>query len=394
MERKKIVFLDEGQGIGGAQINLFNILKYLDRHRFYPIVIVAYKGKVYEEISKLNVEAVLLNTPSFSSTSIEIGDLRILNIIASIYNLFLIILKSARLLSWIRKENIFLIHTNGLFEHIYGGITARISDIPCIWHMQDIPSFFGLGKFIFNILVTLLPYRIIVVSNAVKEVFYSNMHKRITLIYNSIGKNRFISLSDKNKYRLKKRLNIKDDEFIIGMISRLTPWKGHRVFLKAAATIIKRIPNVKFVIAGDVIFGRRSYKKELEIFASNLGIKEKVYFLGFIENIQEVLSILDIFVSCSVRPESFSLSIIEAMACGKPVIATSLGGSVEIIENGRDGILVPPDDYLALSNKIIQLLDSFQKRTRLGRNAQKKAKKMFSMERYINELEVLYHSIS
>lgn len=392
-----MIFLDEGRDIGGAEINLINILKYLDKDKFQPIVILSSKSKFYSAIKNLGIDTVIIKTAPFISTSLEFGNIRIFNPLAIIYNSLNIMIKSLMLLPFLSRSGVVLVQTNGMFEHIWGGITARICRVPCIWHMQDIPSksfMLGLGRTILNILAMLLPRQIIAVSNEVKNNFFKSTQKKIVVIYNGTDLERFKPKSLEEYSGIREKFNIKDNEIIITMTSRLVPWKGHRVFLESAKIISEQKNNAKFLIVGDTSFGKKKYLNELKFLAIKLKIQDKVIFIGFIENIENILGITDILVHCSIRPEPFGLDIIEAMAMEKVVIATQTGAASEIILNGKEGILVPPKNPKALSSAINRLLDSPKLCKELGKQARKKVEQKFSMERFIKEIMVVYSTFA
>ena len=393
MQKKKIVFLDEGRGIGGAERNLINILTYLNNEKFELSVILCKKDKLYSIIKNLKVKVFLMKMPKFLSTSLEIGNIRIYNPFNIIYDLFLVLFKSFKIFIFLKSHNdIQILQTNGMFEHIYGGIAAKLSKIKCIWHFQDIPVNF-LFRFFLNILAFIFPEKIIVISKKVKAVFFKKIQKKIVLIYNGIDLNRF-KLKDKDRYnRIKNNFGIKDYEFVIGITSRLVYWKGHIVFLKAASILSKKFSNLKFLIVGDTTFGNKKYLGRLKRLVEKLNIKDKVIFTGFIDNIEDILGIIDIFVHCSIRPEPFGLNIIEAMASEKLVIATDLGATDEIITNNKDGIIIKPNNPKILANTISEVIVSKEKYNRIGISARQKVEERFCIYNYIKNISELYNSL-
>lgn len=145
------------------------------------------------------------------------------------------------------------------------------------------------------------------------------------------------------------------DEFTIGLISRLTPIKGHTHFLQAIARVIRVIPKVKVLIVGEASPGKEQYKEELKMLTRRLGLSPYVKFSGQLDNIPAVLSGLDLLVLPTLTQEAFGRVLIEAGACGVPVIATQVGGIVDIVEDGVNGKLVPPGNSEELAKAIIAL---------------------------------------
>ncbi len=397
MGKRTLAFLDEGRGIGGSQVNLLSILKGLDRQAFSPLVIVSCKKDLQAELSNAKIETVVIDTPPFLATSFEIGKCRVINPFAVIYASILNLVKALRIAMYLSKQDISVLHTNGMHEHIYGGIAAKICGIPCIWHLQSIPAkdfLFGFATIFINILGALLPLKIVAISREVKNVFFPFVQKKVVVIYNGTDTKRFV-LKEKSNYRnIRSRLGLKDREIVVCMIARIVPWKGHKTFLRAAKIVSENMEGVKFLIVGDTLFGRKGYLKELHEMVNTLGMNNRVVFTGFIKNVEEIFGAADIVAHCSVRPEPFGLSIIEAMACGKAVIATSIGAPAEIIESDKDGILVPANDPGSLAKAILSLARSDEKREAVGIAARQKADREFCLERFVKQMQEVYFSLS
>ena len=390
MGKKKIVFLEEGRGIGGAETALMGLLRYLDKSGFEPLVILSCKSVFYTVLREENPEirTVFLKTPSFMSTSWEVGNRRIPNPFAVFYNLPLIIIKAFKVSSYLNGKGISTIQTNDMYAHIYGGIVGKIINTPFNWWVQDIPSKFfllGLGRFFLNFLGLLLPQKIIAISQAVKSSFSPLLSTKISLVTLGIDPERLESTGKEGK--LKKKMGFSDSDIIVGMASRLVPWKGHEIFLESVSLLSKRNTNLKFLIVGGTTFGRANYLDRLKKISAKLGIAEKVVFTDFVYKVADMLSVIDILVHASIRPEPFGLDIVEAMFLGKVVVASDTGAPREIIDDDKDGILFKPADTVALAEILQRLLDLPQKCIELGENAKIKAKEKFTAERFAKDFE-------
>ena len=179
----------------------------------------------------------------------------------------------------------------------------------------------------------------------------------------------------------------------IGMVGALAPWKGQHIFVQAAAEVVDRIPDVTFFLIGDVIYttaGHHDYRRELERLVHQLGLEGRVIFTGFRKDIARVMANLDIVAHCSVEPEPFGRVIIEAMACGKPVIAARGGGVDEIIVDGDDGLLVPPGDARLLAEAILRLAGDPDRRARLGEAARRRVEEKFRIHDQVRQIEQCY----
>ena len=146
-----------------------------------------------------------------------------------------------------------------------------------------------------------------------------------------------------------------EKRFVIGLFSRLTPWKGQHILLEALASLPSHFCAL---VVGDALFPEdKDYVSRLCQQAESLGLKERVRFLGFREDVWELMACCDVLVHCSVLAEPFGRVVVEGMATGKPMVAVNAGGVPEIIEDQRTGLLVPPGDASALA-KAVQKLES------------------------------------
>jgi glycosyltransferase involved in cell wall biosynthesis len=167
-------------------------------------------------------------------------------------------------------------------------------------------------------------------------------------------------------------------------VANLRPEKAHDVLFEAAVLVLRRCPDAQFVIAGD---GPR--RQELERLAQSRGIAPRVQFIGHVDEVPALLASSDLFVLPS-RSEAFPNSVLEAMATGLPIVATRVGGIVELVENQRTGVLVPPDDARALGHAMLDLIQWRSHAVRLGRAARAEVEARYSWERMISAFEHLY----
>lgn len=170
----------------------------------------------------------------------------------------------------------------------------------------------------------------------------------------------------------------------MGLVARLDHWgKGHREFFTALAALPDGYPVEALIIGG----GRR--EAEMRRLAAELGLAGRVHFLGQRDDVPDLLSALDLFVLPS-HSEGVSLALLEAMAAGLPVIATAVGGLPEVVTDGDNGLLVPPEDPEALATALERLLEDPALAQRLGANARRHVEENFSLERLGREINEIY----
>ena len=196
---------------------------------------------------------------------------------------------------------------------------------------------------------------------------------------------------DLEKFRFKAiDINQKKSEYKIGVIGRITPIKGHAFFLQAVARVVRIFGKVKILIVGDAPKDKPEYKEELKALITKLGIEEYVEFTGSSYNIPKIMSEIDLLVLPSVGQEAFGRVIIEAGASGVPVIATRIGGIVDIVENKKTGILVKPGDIIELVDSMLMLLKDRELAKNIALEARTKVEKEYNLERMVGDTIKVY----
>jgi glycosyltransferase involved in cell wall biosynthesis len=182
-------------------------------------------------------------------------------------------------------------------------------------------------------------------------------------------------------------LGASDTDVLIGVFGRLQRWKGQDVFVKAAGEVARARPNVKFAIVGGSVFGLEpEYLEDLKKQTSIEGLTDRLIFTGFRTDVPQLMAACDVVCHTSRVKEPFGLVIVEAMAVGRPVIATAGGGPSEIIASESDGVLVPPDDPVALGRAMLALVDDPQRRQAIGARGRELVRTRFSIDVMASEL--------
>ncbi len=177
------------------------------------------------------------------------------------------------------------------------------------------------------------------------------------------------------------------DAPLVGIVARLVPIKRHEDFLAAAARVAQRLPSCRFVVVGD---GER--RAELETLASSAGIRERVHFLGWRRDLARIYADLDVAVLCSAN-EGSPVSLIEAMAAGRAVVATRVGGVPDIIEDGLTGLLTPASDPAALADAITVAITDVDRRRQMGEAGRKRVYPAYTADRLVRDVEHLYEQL-
>jgi glycosyltransferase involved in cell wall biosynthesis len=181
-----------------------------------------------------------------------------------------------------------------------------------------------------------------------------------------------------------------NNEILIGTVGQLTPLKGQRDFVLAAAEVIKKVPSARFVIVGQDNSRERSFRRELRRLAKVMDIANKVLWLDWADDLPSLLAALDIYVSPS-HSESFGIATLEAMAAGLPVVATKTDGSRELL--GEPKLLVPFGDPVKLAARIVELATDENARRSLADRLSQRAFQNYSLDQMVDRVESLYRDI-
>lgn len=240
----------------------------------------------------------------------------------------------------------------------------------------------GGGSFNFTDRIVLGSYDIVIALAKAHAEYMSKEgvpEKRIRVINNGIDTGRFVPVSSDERKESRRALGVNEEDFIVSIVAALRPEKNHAMFIEAAGKVAAGTDNVTFLIAGD-----GSEAGKLQEMGKDLAGSGKLKFLGLCKEPEKVYSASDLCVLCS-HPvvETFPLTILEAMSCGLPVIATSVGSIPEMIERDVDGLLVESGDAEALASAIVSLMSDPRKRQMLGTKARDKVVDFYSEDMMI-----------
>jgi glycosyltransferase involved in cell wall biosynthesis len=205
--------------------------------------------------------------------------------------------------------------------------------------------------------------------------------ERVIVIHNGLEPGRFARPPDAD---LRRRLGVDKAPVVVGVVANFIPYKGHRFFLDAWARVVARHPDAVALLVGD-----GSGRRELEARAGAMGLDGSLRFLGSRLDVPEILGVVDILVHPSLE-EGFCNAILEAMAAGKPVAATAVGGNPEAVVEGETGLLVPPGDGRALAEAIGWLLDRPEQAAAFGHAARRRVAERFELSRMVTQYEAVY----
>lgn len=360
----KICYIIGQLGKGGAEKQLYELVKGIDREKFEPIVISLSQGGYWgREIQKLNIQIIELQRRKNRE----------------ITRLF----KLIKILKAIKPD---IVHTYMFTANSYGRVAALIARVPIIIASERNIAEMGKDKNRFGIYIDKLlasfTHGIICNTHKASESLvkkYSFDAKKVFTVHNGFNEANFFK---KNSVNSQKKLAKK----VVGTIGRLYHQKNHRLFLDMAKIVLERSgdESIKFLIVG-----KGELRDELEDQFNHLGLENKVVFTGERSDIHDLLQNMDVFVTTSLY-EGMSNAIMEAMAAGLPVLATDVGGNGELVIDGQTGFLCPSKDAMALADGVTSLINSEKEAKRMGENGRKRILNEFTVEKMLRETENIY----
>ena len=289
----------------------------------------------------------------------------------------------------IKRHDIDLVHASMTINYQVAAAAKRAS-IPLAWLFNDTGTPWPLNRLTGHA-ARLLADEIGVAAEAVHPHFFpASVDSRV--IYSPVDVDTFNpNAVDANIPKLREELGIEAGTPVVGTVGNINPVKGHAHLLRAIARLEKRYGPVAVPIAGQVLDSRTEYFEKLKRLRSRLGLDDVVRFIGHRSDIPQLLSLFDVFVLPSIA-EACPISVLEAMAMERPVVATRVGGVSEQIVDGEHGWLVPPEDPEALADALGDALTSSAERRRRGEAARCRVLNRFSMEQCVERHAELYRS--
>jgi len=370
MEKINILHIYQNSKIGGVQQQLLSLLKAYSRERFNPIFCcLGPKEEIGKEIEETKIEFIPLNKLRYNRFS--------LGIVLELYRLM-------------KKKQIHVVRTHRYRSNLYGRLAAFLAGVPVI--IASVHDNYRTDKRpkrrIMNRILSKITDKIVAVSEDVKEdiIRYDSINpSKIDVIPNGIDVERFNP--EKNTTDIRKEFSLEEDDIVIGFIGRIVPAKGLKYLLNALPYLKKEFKSIKLLIVGE-----GSLVEELKERAKKNNIFDNILFTGRRRDIPEILASINIFVMPSIA-EGLPNALLEAMAMGKPIVTTEVGGIPEIVKNGFNGLLVPPRDTLSLSKAIKELISNDRLAAKLGQAARDLVHDNLSIKAIAQKWQSLYLSI-
>ncbi|MBM3301896.1 MAG: glycosyltransferase family 4 protein, partial [Deltaproteobacteria bacterium] len=296
-----------------------------------------------------------------------------------------------RLLTLFKGLRPQLVHTNNVLI-LPGAIAARMLRIPHIWHVREIIEGHHIHPFLWRIwrwIILTFSAKVVCISSAVRRQFTD--HPKSGAIHDGVDTEFF---SPQNSgVRLQNRGG---QPQVVGMVGRLEHRrKGQDIFIEAARMALEKKQDLHFVIVGHEREEFAAREGELHEMVERYNLRDKIEFRGYLprEKMPGVLNELDVLVLCSKQPEGLGLVLLEAMSCGKPVIAPAEGGPLDVVEDHRTGLLVPARDAQKLAEAILYLVGHPEEGRKLGEAGRRKVESSFRAEDTAKKTAAIYREV-
>lgn len=369
--RIRVVFCLDNMTIGGTELNAVRTAERLDRSRFdLSVACLQQNGPLSVRFEKAGIPVRVFPIDSLYGPRT--------------------FLQGIRLTRYLAREHVDVVHSHDHYNSIFATICARVAGTPAVIASRRWLEPPRHGHELLSRMAYRLAHHVLANSASVAAYLTDSQgvrSSRVVVIPNFVDESAFEPIPAGSKHDLRRAFRIPGDAPVVGIVANLSPVKDHATLLRAIAELRPRWPTLQLILVGD-----GACRADLEALVDKLGLQGAVHFAGFQMSTSNLHHAFDVSVLCSTS-EGFSNSIVEAMAAGRPVVATNVGGNQNAVKEGLTGLLVPPRDPLRLAAAIEELLENPELRRTMGSAARERAAKEFSAAAVVRSLESLYYSM-
>jgi glycosyltransferase involved in cell wall biosynthesis len=368
MKRPSVLYFSNALTRGGAEEHIVTLLRGLDRHQFRPLLVCTPEvaGQVRSDLpGDVELIPLCLRKPSHLVAALHLARI-------------------------IRERRVAVLHSHLFYGSLFASPIGWLCRVPLIIETPHVREQWRQGwfksRFIVDRLIGRFVHQYIAVSEANARYLIEEKRlpaRKITVIHNGCDIERF----DPDRLPpsgLRQSLDFGPLDPVLVVAGRLEPQKGHRVLIDALPAVLHAFPQARVVCVGS-----GSLRSELEARVRKLGLDDSLRFVGHQSDIPGWLALADLTVLPSFY-EGLPLVAIESLAAGRPVVATAVDGTPEIVLDGETGLTVPPGDARALAQAICRLLGDPVSRDRLARRGREWVLEHFSAEQQLRQTEILY----
>lgn len=403
----RILFVDLAPSPGGSVVSLLHLLSGLDRERFVPTVALSIHNPSAGLFEPLGVEVLRLpghrqGTPEFAPPVQRLRTGRVGQWVQGQRALLrawraggLALRLAGRVLpeAWriaraVRATGADLVHLNNIVSLNRAGIlAARWTGRPCLCHIRGLNPLEPVDRW----LVRWVDFFIFISEAVRRSQEAAGVPLTGEVVYNAVDLRAF--QPPVAPEALRQEFGFPQEARVFGMVGRLEPWKGHRVFLRALARLRESHPEACGLLVGEAETNSPGYPGELRALAEDLGLGEAVVFAGYRADALRLMTGMEAVVHCSVEPEPFGRVLIEGMAAGRPVIGSAAGAVPEIVQDGVNGLLTPPGDAEALARAMARILEQPAAAQAWAEAGRRTVLARFTLEQHVASIQRIYEEI-
>lgn len=357
-----ILHLSSTSGLGGAEMIVKHLATALDRQRFRSVVCLFRPGWLQDACQLAGLPTHVLGINGAFDLQWAGAFLRL-----------------------IKKERIALIHAHEFTANAYGTLLGRIANVPVLATVHGKNYYWEQAKRRIAYRFVSRAAKMIAVSQDLKQFVVERVGipaHRIKVVYN--GVETYSPPETDRVQTARGELEISRWDHVVGSVGSLYPVKGHIYLIRALPLILQECPSTLVLLVG-----RGELESTLKAEASRLGVEDHVRFLGFRNDIPVLLGLMDVFVLPSLS-EGLSIALLEAMAAGRPIVATKVGGNAELVDEGQTGYLVPSEAPEALAHCVVCLLRNKGQARAFGDRGKQRVEEQFSLAAMVNAYQKCY----
>ena len=369
-QKIKVLHLITSLDRGGAENHLFALLTHIDRARFQvEVAVLRPGGDLVEAFRAADVPVHILGAKS----RLDFGAL-------------------FKLASRLREGRYDIVHSHLFRADIYGWLGASRAGV----HPKLVSTRHNDDRFFLHPLVGIVHYllsgsqdMIIAISDHIARFTIARGVRypgRVRRVYHGL-RVEDATEAERDRSRLRSELEIADSDFLVGNVGRLSPQKGQRHLIRAMPLLLERVPNAHVAIAG-----AGELEPELQELAEELGVGHRVHLLGARRDVPALMHAIDVFAMPSIW-EGFGIVLLEAMAAGRPIVASRVATIPEVVADGETGILTPPTDHEAIAEALVTLALDRDAATAMGDAGRERLRNSFSLEKMVADTELLYEEL-
>lgn len=379
----KVMHILQDLGVGGTQEVVRTLVQYLAMEECVPIVCTLKDGHLRQGIEKLGIKVEFLEGRRYRFVYLPLFILDLLRIRRALAEL-------------IKKYNVNVVQTHTVWpiDLLLLTLLSNTNLRGLLWTFHSANFMYSrtaLVKFVYNWLYRLGARRVsgfVAVSDEVREAMIRRIgpiQDKIVTICNGVDLRRYEHPA--NRITVRRQLGVGIDTKLLITVGTLKAAKGHEFLIRAASEIVSRHPDAHFLFVGD-----GELKRELQTQSQSLNLSDNIHFLGNRSDVADLLAASDVFVLPSLW-EGLPMALLEAMAAGKPIVATAVSGTKRVMIPDETGLVVPPGDASKLADTILRLVSDPVRAKAMGRAARKRVAKEFSAQKQADEHLALYRRL-